>query len=846
MIYPTENMAILRLAKALTTAGSVILAVMIFGSLGSIILTSTAAETELSKGKSGLPKTPASAATCESLLVYPTSIELPYCSDTQRILIQAVFSDGSTLDVTNEAHIKLQNPGIVDLAQGVFTPRQAGTTAAVVEFADHSQTVEISVAEGLDERPIRFRNDVLANMTRVGCNTGKCHGAASGKDGFRLSLFGYDPEGDHFRLTRELNGRRINLADPENCLLVNKATGEVPHTGGGLIPRGSSAYRKFVTWLAKGAPEDPQEVPIPTGITVYPTKAVMSQPGLAQQVTVYASYDDGSVRDVTDLSVFLSNNDAASTVTENGLAETTGPGTAFIMARFDQFTGGSSIIVRPGTAYDPPSFEAVNDIDEIVLARWQDLHIKPSESCSDEVFIRRVYLDTIGLLPTAEQTQLFLADAAADKRERVIDELLARDEFLDMWTMKLAELLLIRRANGLSQKGLTRYDAWLRDQVKAGVTVDEIVRQLIPASGSTFENPPTSYYQTETTPQLIAENIAQSFLGMRLQCAQCHNHPFDRWTMDDYYGFAAFVSQVGYKQAKDPREITVYDAGEGSLAHPIPGREVRPKFLGGESPEIPAGADYRQVLAEWLTSPSNNAFAENFANVLWEQFLGVGIITPVDDVRVSNPASNPKLLALLGSKLVAYDFDVRKLARDILNSQTYQLSTQTNEWNVWDQRDFSHAQIRRLRAEVLLDCISQVTATSDRLSGLPLGGRAIEIPDGRSNNYFLDTFGRSDRDTACSCEVSTAPTLSQALHLLNGETTSGKIEEGGVIDRQIGEAKRPMEIAEHIYQTCYSRKPTAKEAARISAVFSASKDVRQDLVDMFWAVLNSNEFIFNH
>lgn len=847
MLRSYKSMAAVMCSPSIRIATRGILPAIAFCLTSSVAVNRSAGGAELAKDVVANSANLANAnVSCESLVVYPQRIEFPYLSDSQRFLIQAVYTDGSTLDVTELAEVQFADSAIATLEDGRIVPRQSGNTAATINYAGLSENLEITIAPNAAERPIRFRNDLLAHLTRSGCNTGKCHGAASGKDGFRLSLFGYDPVGDHYRLTRELNGRRVNLADPENCLLVNKATGEVPHTGGGLIAQGSTAYRKIVAWLAEGAPADPSETPVPTGITVYPTKAVMSKPGLSQQITVYASYSDGTVRDVTDLSVFFSNNDAASTVTENGSAQSTGPGTAFIMARFDEFTGGSALIVRPGTQYEPPAFEPTNEIDQKVFSRWLDLHIKPSEICNDEIFVRRVYLDTIGLLPTAEQTQRFVADVADDKRERLIDELLARDAFLDMWTMKLADLLLIRRANGLSQKGLSRYDAWLREKVKSGVTIDKIVRELIPASGSTFENPPTSYYQTETTPQLIAENIAQSFLGMRLQCAQCHNHPFDRWTMDDYYGFTSFVSRVGYKQAKDPREITVYDAGEGSLEHPVPGREVRPKFLGGDFPQIQPGTDYRQVLADWITSPENTAFSQNLANLLWEQFLGVGIITPVDDVRVSNPPSNPDLLRLLGEKLVAYEFDVRKLARDILNSKAYQLSTQANEWNVWDQRDFSHAQIRRVRAEVLLDCISQVTRTTDRLSGLPLGGRAIEIPDGPSNNYFLETFGRSDRATACSCEVSTAPTLSQALHLLNGETTSGKIEEGGVIDRLIGEGKSPAEIAEMIYESCYSRKPTTIEMAKMSDVFGASKDVRQELVDMFWAVLNSNEFIFNH
>lgn len=788
----------------------------------------------------------AADAKCESLVAWPTEIQLPYATDRQSILIQAICADGSTLDVTADAVWSLKNPEIVEITSGVVHPKQSGETIATVSYQGQSCEIKISVAPGNDERPIRFRNDVLPVFTRVGCNSGKCHGAASGKDGFRLSLYGYDPAGDHFRITRELSGRRIDLADPENCLLVNKATGEVPHTGGTLIDRDSPNYRKLLIWLAQGASPDPAETPVPTKIDVYPAKAVMSRPGQDQQITVFASYDDGSTRDVTELAVFMSNNDAAASVDAAGLASGKGPGTAFILARFDQFTAGTAVVVRPGTDYSAPEFVGTNYIDTLTFARWTDLHIKPSEVCSDNEFLRRVYLDTIGRLPTPQQVKDFSADSRDNKRGLVIDELLAKEEFLDLWVMKLAELLQIRRANGLSSKGLVSYDAWLRDKVHAGVTVDQIVRELLPATGSTFENPPTSYYQTETTPQLIAENIAQAFLGTRIQCAQCHNHPFDRWTMDDYYGFASFVSQVGYKQGKDPREITVYNTGEGNLSHPVAGREVRPKFLGGAAPELKAGEDYRVSLAEWLTSPQNQGFANNLANVLWDQFFGRGIVHPVDDVRVSNPPSNPALIDRLGTQLIEYKFDIRKLASDILNSRTYQLSSQSNQWNNWDDKDFSHAGIRRLRAEVLLDCISQVTTTSDRLSGLPLGGRAIQIPDGNANNYFLETFGRADRSTPCSCEVSTAPTLSQALHLLNGETTTGKIEESGLIDKWLGENVPPMQIVETIYMTCYSRKPTGREFKAIELQLGQSKEVRQDLVDIFWAVLNSNEFIFNH
>ena len=781
------------------------------------------------------------------LELFPSRIDFKYRGDKQRVIVVAQLSDGSTLDVTAEAKLANADTSMVSMiAPGELLAVAGGSTTLEATWQDLHATAAISVSSEAAERPLRFRNDVLPVLTRAGCNAGKCHGAASGKDGFGLSLYGFDPEGDHYRLTREMSGRRIDLAKPDDCLLINKATGQVPHTGGACIDIGSPEYRTLVTWIALGAKADPIDVAEPIGIDVYPKRAVMSRPELSQPLIVLAKYDDGSYRDVSDLTVYFSNNDAVATVSTEGRIDATGPGSGFIMARFDQFTSGTSIVVRSGKAYPPLQFDSNNYVDQLAAQRWSDLHVQPSEVCDDEIFLRRVVLDTTGLLPTVEQRVAFLGRSEPNKRELLVEELVNSEAFLDMWTMQVAELLQIRSANGLSSKGLQLYDEWLRKQVHAGVTVDKILRQLIPASGGTFENPATAYYQTETTPQLLAENIAQAFLGTRIQCAQCHNHPFDRWTMDDYYGFASFVSQVGYKQARDPREITVFNLGEGNLKHPVAGREVRPKFLGGELVEPQPGSDLRDELAEWLTSKNNTQFANNIANVVWAHFLGLGIVNPVDDVRVSNPPTNPELLDALGQHLVEYQFDVRKLARDICNSKTYQLKTQTTSWNEWDDRNFSHARIRRLRAEVLLDCINQVTQSSDKLAGLPLGGRAIEVPNGVSNNYFLETFGRASRNTPCSCEVRTSPTLSQALHLLNGESTSGKIVEGGLIERLLAEGKSEMEVAEAVYITCLTRSPTDREKQAITKQLAASQDQQQELTDLFWAILNSNEFIFNH
>lgn len=783
------------------------------------------------------------------LEVFPAQVRFAFLDDRQQLCVLAHYRDGSTQDVTMKVAFQTMRPEVVtmdDSHVGRLQPQGSGESELSVTWESHQVVVPVSVAEKATTRPLRFRNDFLPVLTRVGCNTGKCHGAASGKDGFRLSLFGYDPEGDHYRITSEWSGRRINLGNPLQSLLMQKAIGNVPHTGGQLIEPGTEFYRTLALWLADGAPADPPETPQPIGIHVYPPRAVLSKPGLDQQLVVLAEYDDGSKRDVTSYAVFISNNEAVATVDASAKTTATGPGSAFILARFDQYTAGSSLVVRSGHPYPGTDFMPKNYIDEATLARWKDLHLVPAPLCSDERFVRRVYLDTIGRLPTAEQRDAFLTDTHPDRRDRLIDQLVDSPDFLDMWIMKLAEMLQIRSSNGLSDKGLQLYDRWLRNRIHAGATVDEVVRELVPASGGTFDNPATIYYQTETTPQLLAENLAQSFLGMRLQCAQCHNHPFDRWTMDDYYGFASFVSQVGYKQAQDPREITIYNAGEGSLKHPIPQREVRLKFLGGEYAKPAAGEDYRAVLARWLTSEQNTAFASHLANVWWAHFFGMGIVEPVDDVRISNPPSNPELLQALAAKLVAYRFDVRKLAKDICRSQTYQLDTQANAWNRGDERDFSRARVRRLRAEVLLDCISQVTATSDQLSGLPLGGRAIQIPGGTTNHYFLETFGRASRTTACSCEVSTSPTLSQALHLLNGENTSGKIAQGQLLERWMEQGLTPSEVARAIYVRCLSREPSEKEREAIELQLADAQDPQAELADLFWAVLNSNEFVFNH
>jgi len=413
--------------------------------------------------------------------------------------------------------------------------------------------------------------------------------------------------------------------------------------------------------------------------------------------------------------------------------------------------------------------------------------------------------------------------------------------------MKIAELLQIRSRNDqFSSKSALAYFNWLREQMLAEVPFDQIVRELLTTSGSTLHQPAANYFQVTTDTLKLAENTAQAFMGMRIQCAQCHNHPFDRWTMNDYYSFANFFPQVGRKQGEDPREYIVYDRGDGNVNHLVTGKSLPPKFLGGAQPEIKPGESRREVLARWLASPNNPQFARNLANIVWAHFLGRGIIDPVDDVRISNPATNPELLAALGDKFTVYGYDFKRLVRDICNSRTYQLSTRANETNEGDDRNFAKAGIRRLRAEVLLDCISQVTETANKFAGVPRGAHAVQIPDGATSGYFLTTFGRASRETVCSCEVKMDPNLSQALHLLNGTTVDGKIKEGAIVRSLLKSGQTRNEILGELYLRTLSRAPTEAERAKLSGFFGDPKTDEQVLNDLLWSLLNAKEFVFNH
>jgi hypothetical protein len=727
-----------------------------------------------------------------------------------------------------------------------LAPRGDGSGKLTVAFESQTVDVPIHVTEVAVDPPISFKRDVMPVFMKSGCNYGSCHGAARGKDGFRLSLFGFDPDGDYYRLTREQPERRLDLSIPSECLLIEKATGQVPHSGGSPTKKGDPYYQALLRWLESGAPADSGEVPSVESIELYPKSALLDGAGETQQLAVRAKYSDGTDRDVTHLAVFLSSNDNSATVSAEGKVTAANRGEAFIMARFDTHTVGVPFIVLPkGLEFQWQDVPANNYIDELVYEKLKRLRIQPSELCSDEAFIRRVHLDVCGVLPTAEETEQFVADTDPAKREKLVDKLLARKEFVELWVMKWSELLQIRSTQIVSYKAALLYFNWLQEQIAGNVPIDAMVKKLLSAQGGTFSNPATNYFQVEQDRLKIAENVAQVFMGMRIQCAQCHNHPFDRWTMDDYYSFAAFFAQIGRKAGADPRETIVFNAGGGEVNHLVGGRAMPPKFLGGAVPDV-AGRDRRAVLAEWLASAENPFFAKNLANIVWAHFFGRGIVHEVDDVRVSNPPVNGPLLEALGQRFTEYKYDFKRLVRDICTSRTYQMSTQTNDTNAQDERNFSHATLRRIRAEILLDVISQVTETKDKFAGLPLGARAVQIADGNTATYFLTTFGRATRETVCSCEVKMEPNLGQALHLINGENAHEKIKQGGVVAKMLEGGKTPPEVVTTLYLRCLSRKPTDEEAAAINDQLAGVAEPRAALEDVFWALLNSREFVFNH
>ena len=803
------------------------------------------------------------AADPVAIEVYPPAVKLDSARDSQQIIVQARLADGRTVDVTGQATVSLSDaklarvePAASHAGRALILPLADGDGAIRVSFAGHERSVPLRVVSASSNPPLSFRLDVMPVFARGGCNMGSCHGAARGKDGFRLSLFGFDPAGDYHRITREFPGRRIDLGTPKASLLLLKSVGAVPHTGGKRFDADSDLAVRLEQWIAAGAPDDPgpdpaASVPALQALDLYPPQGLLDAGGPPQPFVAVARFADGTDRDVTDLVWYGSNNDSSAKVSATGMVTPGARGEAFVMARYDTITTGTPLIVVPkDLAFSFPAGEPLSadgtGIDDLVNAKLASLRIAPSGLCDDETFLRRVTLDLVGLVPTPEERQAFLADSTPDKRARVVDRLMDRKEFVELWVMKWSEILQIRsQGNDVSPKAAILYHQWLDRRIAANEPIDRMVRDLLTASGGTFDNPPTNYFQLERNTLKVTENVAQAFLGMRIQCAQCHNHPFDRWTMDDYYGFAAFFTQIGRKRGDDPRETIVFNSRGGEVNHPVTGKPAPPKYLGGDRPKV-TDRDRREAVAAWITSPDNPFFARHIVNLTWAHFFGRGIVHEPDDARVSNPPSNPALLTELARRFAASGWDFQSLVREIVTSRAYQRSSDWNESNRTDTVNFSHAAVRRVRAEVLLDVLAEVTDTKNKFPGLPLGARAVQVADGRTTNYFLTTFGRATREDVCTCAVRMDPSLSQALHLLNGDATTERIRQGRVVERRLAAGSPPTAVVDELFVRCFSRMPTERERLETLAAVLDAPDKRQALEDVFWALLNSPEFIFNH
>jgi hypothetical protein len=755
--------------------------------------------------------------------------------------------DGSIQDQTHSAQWVSLNPDVVSIsAKGRARPLRNGTATVVARNGSGEATTTIKV-EGMDQpSPVSFRRDVIPAFSQAGCNMGACHGTPTGKGGFRLSLRGYLPDQDFSVLSHEVGGRRINPIDPKTSLILRKPLGEVPHEGGLRLARNSKSYEFLQDWITEGAKDDPG-APAALRLEMLPESRVLLGAADAQQVVVRLHGAGGTLRDVTPICYYDSSNPSIAEVDADGYVRFKARGEVAIIAHYLNLVAN----VRLTHLVDVPGFtqaEVPNDnlIDRAVFAKLNRMRIRPSELCTDREFIRRVYLDVLGVLPAPAEVSAFLAEPPEVRRDRAVGRLLVRSEFYDFWALKFADVL---RSNGriIQTKGAYIFHRWIRECLERNLPMDELVRALLTSEGSTFRNPAANYYRISRDPESAVETTAQLFLGVRIQCAKCHNHPFERWTQDDYYGFAACFAQIARKQGNLPDEEVVYSKGSGEVRQPRTGRTMKPKALGGPELGGSPAEDRRVHLATWLSRPDNPFFAKSLVNRVWFHLIGRGIVEPVDDFRDSNPACNDELLDGLTDEFVKNGYDLKKLIRSILHSRTYQLSATTNPSNADDSLYFSHALTKLLAAEVLLDAISTVTGTTTSFDGLPKGARATQIPDAKMENAFLKTFGRPARELACECERESESNLSQALQLIGGATVNGKLrDDKGRMAQLAKSGKTPEQIVRELYVTALCREPAATEQAAATKHLSASKDRRQAIEDLGWVLINSKEFLFRH
>jgi hypothetical protein len=730
----------------------------------------------------------------------------------------------------------------------VFTRRLVGFLTVTLLS---SSIVERSFAAAKETNAApSFRNQVQPILAKFGCSSGACHGAAAGQSGFKLSLRGYDDDGDYVALTRHALGRRIVPSDPGRSLMLLKPTGTVPHKGGKKFDTDSLEYRILADWIASGAPGPRKEDPHIDRIEITPAHTIL-KPGEGQQLTVRAFFNDGHDEEVTRWVKYTDANSSVTQVDEAGNVKVMGQGEGAITAWYLSRIAIATITVPFTNQIAPEVFAKAprrNFIDELGLKKLQSLNLPPSPRCSDEEFIRRAYLDTIGVLPTAKEVREFLARDDKDRRDALVESLLGREEFVDYWTYKWSDLLLVQSKN-LKPAAMWSYYRWIRNHVAANTPWDTMVRNLMTAQGSTLENGGANFFVLHEDPRLMAETTSQAFLGMSINCAKCHNHPMEKWTNDEYFSFANLFARVRAKSGTADGENVIFVATQGDVVQPLRGKPQPPRPLEGKALPIDEPSDRRYALAEWLTSPNNPYFSRAVANRLWANFYGVGLVQAVDDLRVTNPSSNEELLSAAAKFLAAQKYDLKALMRVILQSETYQRSSRPVPENAGDTRFYSRYYPRRMMAEVLLDTLSQVTGAPTQFKDYPEGWRAIQLPDSNVDSYFLKSFGRPERDKTCECERTAEPSVTQVLHISNGDTLNKKLTaKGNRLEKLLADKAPPGDIVEEVYLSALARFPTEKEKQKLVTALKEAGDNerRQVLEDIFWAVLSSREFLFNH
>ncbi len=789
----------------------------------------------------------ATAPQAATLDLMPAKLTLIGPRSTQQLVVTANSGAATVFDATRHVQLHSENPAIAVVEDGIVRPVSDGTTTIVATAEKVTATVEVTVRDFATPHPVPFHTEVLAALTKAGCNAGACHGSPSGKGGFRLSLRGYDPELDLLTLRGEFFNRRSNVLAPEQSLLLQKPLMQVAHGGGKRLQEGHARHRVLANWIAEGMQTEASESPTLDRIEVFPKSRTLLDGADQQQLIVNGYFSDGTVRDVTALTAFDSSDEGIATASYEAVVRREGRGEATILARFLDRMATSQITFlteRPGFKWNSPP--VTNEIDKRVFAKLQQLQILPSEVCSDTDFLRRATLDLTGCLPNIEETKAFLADTAADKRSRVVNRLLDGPDYAHFWSMKWGDLL---RCNSrrLTATGVHKFRRWLFDVVSTDKPINEFAYELLTAQGSTMQNPAANYWRASRDEIDATETTAQLFLGIRIQCAKCHNHPFEKWTQDDYYGIAAAFHRVGRKVAKLPNDEFIFVKAAGEVKQPRTGATMKVRLLLQGSVDVPDDQDRRTVFAEWLTGPANPFFAKSVANRVWGHIMGRGIVEPVDDFRDSNPPSNPELLAILAEELVKSGYSTKHIIRMIMNSRVYQLSSQRNDFNADDEIYFSHATTRMLTAEQLLDGICRVTGVAETFKGMPVGTRAIDLVDPPTGHKFLQVFGQPQRELPCECERSTDSNLSQALQLINGPVVHNKIRsENGHLHQWIKAGKSDQEIISLLYLTALSREPVEAEVQTSLRHIAANSDHTSALEDVAWAVINSKEFLFQH